>query len=258
MRALSSKRSRSPGAFQPGQAIRPARLATSFRGPGLFNHVLALTLLALAHCFCSRAQEATKSEYEVEAAFLYHFAEFVAWPPEAFAAPDSPILIGVVYGDAFANELEPMIRNKTVQGRPLVVVRLNPKTPAEARRCHILFIGAVEPKRVSELLSAVNGAPVLTVSPMESFTAAGGAINFVIVDKKVRFEINDDAARQAGLKISAKLLNLARRKRAGLELRLPFLALQTVPIGLFNRQVVKPVPCEISIHITETRGSQTS
>lgn len=152
---------------------------------------------------------------QVEAAFLYHFAEFVTWPPEMLPTPSTPILIGLLGEDPVGPDLEAAIRNKELNGHPLRFEHFELRSVAEARRCHILFISSAEKKHLSELLTQLRGASVLTVSRMAQFTEAGGMINFYLDEKrgkKVRFEINDQAARRAGLKISAKLLSLARKK----------------------------------------------
>jgi hypothetical protein len=157
-------------------------------------------------------EENPPSEFQVEAAFLYHFASFVTWPPEAFPGENTPITIGVMGEETFSTELENTIRNKSVNGRELKVLRLDFKASEDARHCHILFIGTSDRKRVNEILDALKGASVLTVGKMERFTQSSGIINFVHEGKKIRFEINDEAAKRAGLKISAKLLSLSRTK----------------------------------------------
>jgi hypothetical protein len=160
----------------------------------------------------SSAQEPSASEYQVEAAFLYQFAKFVVWPAPALPADNAPLVIGVLGDDPLGAELEATVKNKTINGHPLRVLKLEGKSLPEARRCQIVFICPSEKRRLAEILPALKGASVLTVSKLDRFLPAGGMINFFIEDNRVRFEINDEAARQAGLKISAKLLSLARHK----------------------------------------------
>lgn len=190
---------------------------TSERARRLAAWVLRLALALLIGCLWqapATAQDtAATSEYQVEAAFLYHFAKFVEWPAEAFAETNSPITIGIVGEDPFGDALESTIRNKTVDNRPFRILHLDMKSLADAKRCHILFIAPSERRRVSEILDSVKNNSVLTVSTrIDRFLQAGGMINFFIEDKKVRFEINNDQARRVSLKISAKLLNLSRHK----------------------------------------------
>jgi hypothetical protein len=88
-------------------------------------------------------------------------------------------------------------------------------SPASLQNCHILFLSQSEKERLPRILGTVRGVPVLTVSETRHFLEAGGMINFVHVDGRVRFEINEAAAQQGGLKISSQLLALATRTEAG-------------------------------------------
>lgn len=177
--------------------------------PTVATHVLLL----LCGAFLGFAQETPPSRYQaqqVEAAFLYHFAKFVTWPAQAFPTEASPITIGFLGEDPLSQEVETTVKDKNLNGHPFRVLRLNLKDLPEARHCHILFIAPAEKKRLKRALEAVEGASTLTVSRMDGFIEAGGIINFFTSEDKVRFQIDDAAARRAGLKISAKLLSLAR------------------------------------------------
>ena len=142
-------------------------------------------------------------------AFLFNFAKFVAWPPEAFAEASSPIVIGILGENPFGGDLERTIRNKTISSRSLEVKEI--RSLLEATNCHVLFISTSEKQRLTEIIQGLRGASVLTVGETERFTEAGGMINFVLEENKVRFRINDEAAKSAKLKISSKLLSLALR-----------------------------------------------
>jgi hypothetical protein len=180
---------------------------------------LRIMAVLVAHLFSSavispliaQEQSSGPSEYQVKAAFLFNFAKFVEWPPESFADTNSPIIIGVLGNNPFGEDLERTVRNKTVEGRPFVVTQLS--SAQGAKNCHILFISSSlsDRRRLAEVLDAVESSPVLTVSEMNRFVQSGGMINFVIEDGRVHFEINNNAARQVGLRISSKLLSLARR-----------------------------------------------
>ena len=149
-------------------------------------------------------------EYQVKALFLYNFAKFVDWPPNMRA---DPICIGILGDDPFGDALDQTVKGKTVNGRNFVVKRLQRQEDGEG--CHIVFISASEKKKVRAILNGLGRCNVLTVGDVEGFAAAGGVINFEIVDSKVRFEVNIDAAERAGLKLSSKLLNLAKIVRDG-------------------------------------------
>ena len=154
-----------------------------------------------------RAQESPPTEYQLKAAFLLNFAKFVEWPPEAFAKADSPIVLGILGENPFGNILEQTIQGKKVNSHELKVTKL--PSSAGATNCHILFIGASDNARLPEILKGLGKANVLTVGETDGFTDSGGMINFVPKGNKIRFQINEGAARSAGLKISSKLLSLA-------------------------------------------------
>jgi hypothetical protein len=170
---------------------------------------LGLSLVWLLTVGGGRAQEFQPSEYQLKAAFLFNFAKFVEWPPEAFAEARSPIVIGILGENPFGGDLERTIRNKTISNRSLAVKEI--RSLAEATNCHLLFISTSEKQRLPEIIQGLRGASVLTVGETERFTEAGGMINFVLEGNKIRFRINDEAAKSAGLKISSKLLSLALR-----------------------------------------------
>jgi hypothetical protein len=170
--------------------------------------------LSLASLLCmggARAQSPPPSEYQLKAAFLFNFAKFVEWPPEAFAEVRSPLVIGILGKNPFGDGLERTIHGKAISSRPLIFKPIS--DPAEATNCHVLFISTSEKARMPEILQGLRGASVLTVGETDHFTEDGGMIGFVLVTtqegNKIRFRINDEAARNAGLKISSKLLSLA-------------------------------------------------
>lgn len=154
----------------------------------------------------SLAQE-KPSEYEVKAAFLFNFAKFVEWPPEAFADTNSPIVIGILGENVFGKSLEKIINDRKVNSRGFQFRNFDSAT--EATNCQILFISASKKNDFAKIVSGLHSASVLTVSETDGFLKAGGMINFLFEGNNVRFQISDDAAKKAGLKISSKLLSLA-------------------------------------------------
>ena len=154
------------------------------------------------------------SEYEVKAAFLYNFIKFVEWPTNAFPAKDSPIVIGVLGSDPFldssssANYLEQAIAGKSIEERKVIVRHL--ERTANLKDCQLLFVSASEKSHLKEILDGLRGDPVLTVSETDNFCEQGGIINFIKQSGKVRFEINPGVAEQGQLKISSRLLNVAK------------------------------------------------
>jgi hypothetical protein len=149
-------------------------------------------------------------QYRVKAAFVYRFPQFVDWPPEVLAA--APTLdVCVLRPNPFGADLEELTRGETVNGRMLRVREI--AGPINLEGCHVVFIGSgAAPGAV---LKAAAGRPILTVGETERFLDEGGIIALKIVDRRVRFEVHDERARQSGLRISAQLLNLAMSVRRG-------------------------------------------
>jgi len=144
---------------------------------------------------------------EVEAVFLFNFSEFVDWPPQAFADPNAPIVIGVLGSDPFGAALDDVVRGEKINGRGLVVRRF--EHVEGLADCQILFISRSERARLQPVLQAIKGRSVLTVSDLDDFASEGGVIGFVQEDNKIRLRINLQAAKAAGLTLSSKLLRPA-------------------------------------------------
>jgi len=154
------------------------------------------------------AQSDSPSEYQVKAAFLYNFAKFVEWPADAFPDSTSPFVFGIVGDDPFEGELTGMISEKSLNGRRVVVRRF--RRGEDLRQCHVLFISSSEKKFLTLILESVRGSSVLTVADTDGFARQGGIIGLVLEENRVRLEINPQAAEHSHLKISSKLLALAR------------------------------------------------
>lgn len=167
-------------------------------------HLLAFSLLGIVGAVW--AQPALP-ESQVKALFLFNFAKYVEWPADAFPAPQSPLIIGLMGHSYCTDPLRKCIEGKKVSGRSIVVHELD--TVADAGQCHILFVSDSEKQRLPELLNHLQERPVLTVGETDAFVQLGGIIGFVKRDGKVRLEINLNAARHAGLEISSKLLSVA-------------------------------------------------
>jgi len=173
--------------------------------------VACLTCMALVLAAPSHAQSvdsSNSSEYLVEAGFTYNFAKLMEWPASAFPQTDSPIVIGVLGTDPFGGTLDEVLKGKTANGRGFVVRHL--KWGTDLKDCNILFVGASESVHMDEIFRIVKGLPILTIGETPGFAQRGGIINFVLEDDKVRFEVNVDAAKQADINISSRLLSLAK------------------------------------------------
>jgi hypothetical protein len=167
---------------------------------------LVLFGLVMGLNFKGLAQE-PPSEYQVKAAFMFNFAKFVDWPAEAFAETNSPIVLGILGKNVFGSDLEKTIRDRKVNNHAFKFLPLT--SVLEATNCHILFISPSEKDNFTKIISTLHNTSVLTVSETDGFLKAGGMINFKFEGNNIRFEISDEAAKKAGLKISSKLLSLA-------------------------------------------------
>ena len=147
----------------------------------------------------------TATTDEVKAAYLFNFAKFVEWPPET----PGPLVLAVMGSDSIAEMLAQITTGKTAGGRAVSARRVTAGDDLTAN--HLLFIGAAEQERMPEIMGRLEGSSVLTVSDVDRFCELGGVIALTQDDKHVRFEINLAAAERSRLKVSSKLLRLARR-----------------------------------------------
>jgi hypothetical protein len=153
------------------------------------------------------AQALPSREYQVKAAFLFNFAQFVNWPPTAFSEESAPLAICVLGNDPFGSFLDDMVRGEQVNSRRLTVKRF--RTPADVKACQVLFVSRSESGNLEKTLASLKGTEALTVSDADRFAARGGMIQLVTDNGKVRLMINVDAARASSLIISSKLLRSA-------------------------------------------------
>jgi hypothetical protein len=156
-----------------------------------------------------RAQGGAIAEHQVKAAYLYKFLDFVEWPVAAFEGPKSPFVIGVAGADALADELDALIARRRLESRPVQSRRLRPGEAASG--LHVLFVGRGAGARVATWLAATARQPVLAVTEADDTPPAGSTINFVMLDKRVRFDVDLRSAEARELKISSRLLGVARR-----------------------------------------------
>ena len=148
-------------------------------------------------------------EYKAKALYLLHFAKYVRWPAEAFNSPEAPIVVMVLGADPFGKVLEETLREQRLRNRPFKIERA--RTLAELRSCHILFVPRDSSALLKPALEALAGQSVLAVGESPGLAQKGAILNFCIEDAHIRFEVNLQAARKAGLEISSELLKLARK-----------------------------------------------
>lgn len=177
------------------------------RGPRVtWGVLLAAALLFLAvPSRAARAELPQAGEYQIKAAFILNFANYVDWPDGALSR--DTITIGILGQDPFDGALD-SLGGKTVGGRRVHIRRYD--EPEEAAGANILFIGTSGRKSLPRILRAVRGRPILTIGDSKGFVDAGVMINLVVLRKRVGFEVNLTAAKRAGLLVSSQLLKLAR------------------------------------------------
>lgn len=187
--------------------IPPEAMSRTSRAARLLFCILWLLAVSVVSV---RADDGT-SEYQVKAAFLYNFTKYVEWPQNAFG--DNPTFtIGIVGKDPFGRMLEKTIEGKSADGKEIVIKRF--ARADDVQPCPILFVSESEKNKVGKILEQLGKSGTLTVSESDQFLQRGGIINFVIQNDRVRFEINTGAADRAGIKISSRLLSLAKNVRS--------------------------------------------
>lgn len=172
---------------------------------------IAAAVLAVVPLTQPAAQEGAATEAysvdEVKAAFLYHFGSYVEWPTATESQP--PLTIAVLGAPGVAGELARLVPGRTVQGRPVQVRTL--RTIGDLGGEEVLFIGAQENSRLSQLIEAVGSRPTLIITDAPNGLSEGAMINFQLIEERVRFEIAVGPAESAGLRLSSRLLSAAVR-----------------------------------------------
>ena len=157
-------------------------------------------------------QPAPSKEYQVKAAFLYSFSRFVDWPAEAFPEANTPFVIGVLGENPFGGYLAELVQGEKITNRPVVIQHF--QRVEDIKSCHILFLGKSEATRMEQIIAELKKLSVLTVSEEDAARARPEMITLIMTNNKIRFKLNLEAARAAGLKISSKLIRTAENSAA--------------------------------------------
>jgi YfiR/HmsC-like len=155
---------------------------------------------------------AQSPEYQLKAAFIYNFAKFAEWPPEAFASEATPLSLCIQGQDSFGAALDAVAR-KSVQSRTISLRRGLKDT--ELKDCHILYSNEGDTQRARETLASLGHLAVLTIGDRSGFLDAGGMVELVTADNRVQFEVNLEALKRANLRLSAQVLKLAKAVHSG-------------------------------------------
>jgi len=169
--------------------------------------VPSMLVIAIALCL-TRSAYAASREYQVKAAFIYNFTQFIEWPKDAFAGPDAPFVIAVLGQDPFDGALENILAGKSVGNRPIVTKHFS--SVADIGPAQILFVPATMNDSARDVVAKIGKSPVLIVGENEELLSAGGAVRLYLEEGRMRFQINPDILDAARLKASAKLMQLAR------------------------------------------------
>ena len=181
------------------------------RTGGIAARVLVVVWLAVLAPRTNAAEPDPQLERRVKAAFLYQFIPYVEWPPSALGPPDLPIVIAVVGSDETVAELAGVIEGRTTKDRPVVVRRWRESDLAGGP--HIVYVRRQESARLPAIARAAQATGTLVVSESEGALGQGSMINFQIVDGRVRFDVALAPVETAGLRISSRLLAVARDVR---------------------------------------------
>jgi len=166
--------------------------------------ILALCFVLLHATQTAAASTKLTQEYDLKAAFMFHFTQFVDWPPEALPEPGTPLTIGIFGEDPFGKSLDEIVANEAVGSHKLLVRRFQNIDQIDS--CQILFISPSEMNRLDRILSHISRRSILTVGETRDFALRSGIIGFVISEKRLRLVINLAAATAAKLTISSQLL----------------------------------------------------
>lgn len=135
---------------------------------------------------------------------MYNFTKYIQWPE---SSRSGDFVIGVYGNSAITNELERQVANKIVGSQKIVVKRIS--SALEGEKCHILFVPNGESNNFEVLQGALKSKPVLVVTEKDGLCKKGSIINFVHQEGRMRFELNQNAALSAGLKVSSQLATMA-------------------------------------------------
>ena len=149
------------------------------------------------------ASSQTTPAYQVKAAFLYNFSQFVEWPKQSLQ-DNAPFVIGIIGDDPFGTYIDALVKGEKAGRHPIVVRRFN--SVVDLENCQILYLNV---SNSAEVAKSLRDRSILTISDAENFASEGGMIRFVTTNNKIRLQINPSVVRAAKLDISSKLLRLA-------------------------------------------------
>jgi hypothetical protein len=174
----------------------------------MHNRVSAVfAALILAGISPARGQALSADEFKLKAAFLYNFTQYVEWPSTAFASTTAPFVVCVAGSNPFGEHLK-ALETRSYKTHPITLAY--PKNVAEARNCQILYADELRHSSLGrDAWKQLADAPLLTVSSAADANEVGIGIAFVVQSGKLRWALNLASTRQAQLKVSSKLIEIA-------------------------------------------------
>lgn len=169
------------------------------------TRIIALVALIVCASLPTIAAQ-TATAPALKAAYLLNFVRFTEWPA-AVLESGAPITLCVVNNRAVSTLLADLAKGRMVEGHALIVATPRPNAFAT---CHLLFASDLDPQAAASLMASVAGKPVLTVSDMDKFAQHGGVAHFFVEQGTLGFAINLEAAQRARVRLSHKLLSLAK------------------------------------------------
>jgi len=148
-------------------------------------------------------------EYDLKAAYLYRFVQFISWPENAFPDPGSPFVVGILGPDPFAGSLDAILDGEHVGRRPIVLERYT--DASEVSTCHLLYLSDAAAESIERALAQLRRPGLITVGDSAVFAQRGGAIGFAGDADRINLVINTASGRDAGVVFSSKLLHLAEK-----------------------------------------------
>ena len=173
----------------------------------LVSHKFYKTLLWLfvtTFSFTSFRQKDQAKEYNLKAAFIYNFTRYIDWKE---SSDQNEFIIGVIGSSPINDPLAEIVKTETVDNKKITIKQFS--KPADITFCHILFISEKSSIPLDDILAKTTGKGTLIISEQDGYAELGTAINFVIINRKLKFEANVKAINAAGLTASSQLLKLA-------------------------------------------------
>jgi hypothetical protein len=144
-----------------------------------------------------------ENEYSIKTLFIYNFTKYIEWPS---AERKNVFEIDVVGESDIIKPLEQLARNKKINQKPIVIKVIDSENEVTG---DIVFVPASASKYLATILKSCKGKNVLVITEAPNLASKGAAINFKVVDNKIRFELNQSALKNSGLKISSQLVELS-------------------------------------------------